>query len=63
MSEKKNSRKGEKGLTKTEVAESLEMSSGTPKPRGAEPAMSKARVKGDKTTLIGKSRMSMMFWP
>lgn len=59
----KNKMDWERGLTKTEVAESLEMSSGTPKPRGAEPAMSKARVKGDKTTLIGKSNMSMMFWP
>lgn len=53
----------EKGLTKTEAAESLEISSGTPKPRGAEPAMSKAKVKGDKTSLIGKSKISITFWP
>lgn len=55
--------KRKRGLTKTEAPESLEISSGTPKPRGAEPAMSKARVKGEKTSLMGKSKMSLMFWP
>ena len=39
------------------------MSSGTPKPRGAEPTMSKARVNGERTKCMGKSKMSETCWP
>jgi len=42
--------------TKIEAEESLEISSGTPNPRGAESTMSKARVKGDETSFIGNSK-------
>uniref|UniRef100_A0A2P2KZJ7 Uncharacterized protein n=1 Tax=Rhizophora mucronata TaxID=61149 RepID=A0A2P2KZJ7_RHIMU len=34
-----------------------------PKPRGADPTMSNARVNGDKTSFIGKSKMSISCWP
>lgn len=41
----------------------MEINSGMPNPRGADPAMSKARVKGESTTLIGNSKMSITCCP
>ena len=41
----------------------MKLNSRMPKPREAEPAMSKARVKGERTTLIGNSKMSITCCP
>lgn len=50
-------------LTKMAPNERSETSLGTPKPRGAEPAMSKGRVNGDRITFRGSSSRSMATCP